>query len=38
MEPGPRDIVARAIETEIREGRAFGHGLGVDMSYSMLDI
>lgn len=27
MELGPRDIVARAIETEIREGRGFGEGL-----------
>ncbi|WP_333805008.1 8-methylmenaquinol:fumarate reductase flavoprotein subunit [Sulfurospirillum sp.] len=35
MELGPRDIVARAIETEIREGRAFGHGLE---AYVLLDV
>ena len=35
MELGPRDIVARAIETEIREGRGFGHGLE---AYVLLDL
>jgi succinate dehydrogenase / fumarate reductase flavoprotein subunit len=35
MELGPRDIVARAIETEIREGRGFGQGLE---SYVLLDL
>ena len=35
MELGPRDIVARAIETEIREGRGFGKGLE---SYVLLDL
>ena len=35
MELGPRDIVARAIETEIRDGRAFGHGLE---AYVLLDV
>ena len=27
MELGPRDLVSRAIETEIREGRGFGEGI-----------
>jgi succinate dehydrogenase / fumarate reductase flavoprotein subunit len=35
MELGPRDIVARAIETEIREGRGFGRGLE---AYVLLDL
>jgi len=35
MELGPRDIVARAIETEIREGRGYGQGLE---SYVLLDL
>ncbi len=35
MELAPRDIVARAIETEIREGRGYGHGLE---SYVLLDL
>jgi len=35
MELGPRDIVARAIETEIREGRGFGQGLE---AYVLLDV
>lgn len=35
MELAPRDVVARAIETEIREGRGYGSGLG---SYVLLDV
>ena len=35
MELAPRDIVARAIETEIREGRGFGEGMG---AYVLLDV
>lgn len=35
MELGPRDIVSRAIETEIREGRGFGQGME---SYVLLDL
>lgn len=35
MELAPRDVVARAIETEIREGRGYGEGLG---SYVLIDV
>jgi succinate dehydrogenase / fumarate reductase, flavoprotein subunit len=35
MELAPRDIVARAIETEIREGRGFGQGME---AYVKLDL
>ena len=35
MELGPRDILARAIETEIAEGRGFGSG---DEAYVLLDM
>ena len=35
MELAPRDIVARSIETEIREGNAFGEGMS---SYVLLDL
>ncbi|WP_298052973.1 FAD-dependent oxidoreductase, partial [uncultured Campylobacter sp.] len=35
MELAPRDIVSRSIETEIREGRGFGEGMG---SYILLDV
>ena len=35
MELAPRDIVARAIETEIQEGRGFGEGLE---AYVQLDL
>ena len=35
MELAPRDIVARSIEMEIREGRAFGEGLE---AYVLLDV
>ena len=35
MELAPRDVVARAIETEIREGRGFGEGLG---AYVLCDV
>ena len=35
MELAPRDIVSRSIETEIREGRGFGEGMG---SYVLLDV
>ena len=35
MELGPRDLVARSIETEIKEGRGFGEGM---RSYVMLDM
>ncbi|MGG7091782.1 8-methylmenaquinol:fumarate reductase flavoprotein subunit [Campylobacter sp. 1BO] len=34
-ELAPRDVVARAIETEIREGRGYGEGLG---SYVLCDV
>ena len=32
---GPRDLVARSIETEIKEGRGFGQGMG---SYVLMDL
>ncbi|MGD9595679.1 MAG: FAD-dependent oxidoreductase, partial [Wolinella sp.] len=35
MELAPRDIVSRSIETEIREGRAFGKGME---AYVLLDV
>ena len=35
MELAPRDVVARASETEIREGRGYGEGLG---SYVLIDV
>jgi len=35
MELGPRDLVARSIETEIKEGRGFGEGI---YSYVQLDL
>ena len=35
MELAPRDVVARAIETEIREGRGYGEGLG---AYVLCDV
>lgn len=35
MELGPRDLVARSIETEIKEGRGFGEGM---KSYVLLDM
>ena len=35
MELGPRDLVARSIETEIKEGRGFGSGI---QSYVLLDL
>lgn len=35
MELGPRDLVSRAIETEIREGRGFGEGL---QAHVLLDL
>lgn len=35
MELGPRDLVSRAIETEIREGRGFGEGM---QSYVLMDL
>lgn len=35
MELGPRDLVARSIETEIKEGRGFGEGMG---SYVLMDL
>ena len=35
MELAPRDIVARSIETEIREGRGFGHDME---AYVLLDV
>ena len=35
MELGPRDLVARSIETEIKEGRGFGEGM---QSYVLLDM
>ncbi|MDO5045721.1 8-methylmenaquinol:fumarate reductase flavoprotein subunit [Campylobacter sp.] len=35
MELAPRDVVARAIETEIREGRGYGEGLG---AHVLIDV
>ena len=35
MELGPRDLVSRAIETEIKEGRGFGEGIG---AYVQMDL
>lgn len=35
MELGPRDLVARSIETEIKEGRGFGEGM---TSYVLMDL
>ncbi|MGD8191701.1 FAD-binding protein [Brevibacillus ginsengisoli] len=35
MELGPRDLVSRSIETEIREGRGFGEGMG---AYVLMDL
>lgn len=35
MELGPRDLVARSIETEIKEGRGFGEGMG---AYVLMDL
>jgi len=35
MELGPRDLVSRAIETEIKEGRGFGEGIN---SYVYMDL
>jgi len=35
MELAPRDVVARAIETEIREGRGFGEGMS---AYVLCDV
>lgn len=35
MELGPRDLVSRAIETEIKAGRGFGEGIN---SYVLLDL
>ncbi|MGP1485036.1 MAG: 8-methylmenaquinol:fumarate reductase flavoprotein subunit [Campylobacter sp.] len=35
MELAPRDVVARAIETEIREGRGYGEGL---FAYVLCDV
>lgn len=35
MELALRDVVARAIETEIREGRGYGEGLG---AYVLCDV
>lgn len=35
MELGPRDLVSRAIETEIKEGRGFGEGM---LAYVELDL
>ncbi|MDK2824154.1 MAG: NADH-dependent fumarate reductase subunit [Clostridia bacterium] len=35
MELGPRDLVSRSIETEIKEGRGFGQGIN---SYVQLDL
>ncbi|MFT8871672.1 MAG: FAD-dependent oxidoreductase [Sporolactobacillus sp.] len=35
MELGPRDLVARSIETEIKEGRGFGEGM---KSYVLMDL
>lgn len=35
MELGPRDLVSRSIETEIKEGRGFGEGIN---SYVLMDL
>ncbi|OIJ14098.1 succinate dehydrogenase [Anaerobacillus arseniciselenatis] len=35
MELGPRDLVSRSIETEIKEGRGFGEGMD---SYVLMDL
>jgi succinate dehydrogenase / fumarate reductase flavoprotein subunit len=35
MELGPRDLVSRSIETEIKEGRGFGEGMS---SYVLMDL
>ncbi|MBN2910246.1 FAD-binding protein [Polycladomyces sp. WAk] len=35
MELAPRDLVSRAIETEIKEGRGFGEGIG---AYVLMDL
>lgn len=35
MELGPRDLVSRSIETEIKEGRGFGEGMN---SYVLMDL
>ncbi|WP_332237257.1 FAD-dependent oxidoreductase [Sporolactobacillus sp. KGMB 08714] len=35
MELGPRDLVARSIETEIKQGRGFGEGM---KSYVLMDL
>ncbi|RXT07254.1 FAD-binding protein [Ammoniphilus sp. CFH 90114] len=35
MELGPRDLVSRSIETEIKEGRGFGEEMG---SYVLMDL
>lgn len=35
MELAPRDLVSRSIETEIKEGRGFGEGMG---SYVLMDL
>jgi succinate dehydrogenase/fumarate reductase flavoprotein subunit len=35
MELRPRDLVSRSIETEIKEGRGFGEGMG---SYVLMDL
>ena len=35
MELGPRDLVSRSIETEIKEGRGFGEGM---KSYVLIDL
>ncbi|MGD8190944.1 FAD-dependent oxidoreductase [Brevibacillus ginsengisoli] len=35
MELGPRDLVSRSIETEIKEGRGFGEGMH---SYVLMDL
>lgn len=35
MELGPRDLVSRSIETEIKEGRGFREGMG---SYVLMDL
>ncbi len=35
MELGPRDLVSRSIETEIKEGRGFGEGIH---SYVLMDL
>ena len=38
MELGPRDIVARAIETEIAQGRGFGEGLGANVLLDLVHL